>query len=124
MHRNTEKKYFCWRLEDHCRKAPDPFVKGTDPRIRIRIHIKMSWIRKTALRLHIMAFSPTIKLLIRPPNFSRSSVTFTATLKLCSLKSANWQQWTDLSAVWASSKLPENGGEGTDKETQRMIERR
>jgi hypothetical protein len=27
---------------------PDPFVRGMDPRIRIRIHTKMSWIRNTA----------------------------------------------------------------------------
>ncbi len=28
---------------------PDPLVRGMDPRIRIRIHPKMSWIRNTAL---------------------------------------------------------------------------
>jgi hypothetical protein len=27
---------------------PDPLVRGMDPRIRIWIHTKMSWIRKTA----------------------------------------------------------------------------
>jgi hypothetical protein len=27
-----------------------PLVRGIDPRIRIRIHIKMSWMRNTALR--------------------------------------------------------------------------
>jgi hypothetical protein len=27
---------------------PDPLVRGMDPRIRIRIHPKMSWIRNTA----------------------------------------------------------------------------
>jgi hypothetical protein len=27
---------------------PDPLVKGMDPRIRIRIHTKMSWIRNAA----------------------------------------------------------------------------
>jgi hypothetical protein len=27
---------------------PDPLVRGIDPRIRIQIHIKMSWIRNTA----------------------------------------------------------------------------
>jgi hypothetical protein len=26
---------------------PDPLVSGMDPRIRIRIHTKMSWIRNT-----------------------------------------------------------------------------
>ncbi len=26
---------------------PDPLVRGMDPRIRIRIHTKMSWIRNT-----------------------------------------------------------------------------
>jgi hypothetical protein len=44
------------------------------------------------------------------------------TLSLCSLKSANWQQWTDLRTVWASSKLPEMERKRTEKETQRMIE--
>ncbi len=29
---------------------PDPLVRGMDPRIRIRIHPKMSWIRDTAWR--------------------------------------------------------------------------
>ncbi len=29
---------------------PDPLVKGMDPRIRIRIHPKMSWIRNTAFK--------------------------------------------------------------------------
>ncbi len=28
---------------------PDPFVRGMDPRIRIRIHTKMSWIRNTVI---------------------------------------------------------------------------
>ncbi len=28
---------------------PDPLVRGMDPRIRIRIHTKMSWIRNTAV---------------------------------------------------------------------------
>ncbi len=27
---------------------PDPLVRGMDPRIRIRIHTKMSWIRNNA----------------------------------------------------------------------------
>ncbi len=26
---------------------PDPLVRGMDPRIQIRIHTKMSWIRNT-----------------------------------------------------------------------------
>jgi hypothetical protein len=26
---------------------PDPLVRGTDPRIRIQVHTKMSWIRNT-----------------------------------------------------------------------------
>jgi hypothetical protein len=29
---------------------PDPFVRGMDPRIRIRIHSKLSWIRNTAMQ--------------------------------------------------------------------------
>jgi hypothetical protein len=29
---------------------PDPLVRDMDPRIRIRIHSKMSWIRNTAQR--------------------------------------------------------------------------
>ncbi len=43
-----EKNYFCWRLENHCRKEqdphpdpnPHPLVTSTDPRIRIRIRTK------------------------------------------------------------------------------------
>ena len=31
---------------------PDPLVRGMDPRIRIRIHPKMSWIRNTATSTH------------------------------------------------------------------------
>jgi hypothetical protein len=31
---------------------PDPLVRGMDPRIRIRIHPKMSWIRNTASTKH------------------------------------------------------------------------
>ncbi len=32
------------RIQD---SDPDPLVRGMDPRIRIRIHSKMSWIRST-----------------------------------------------------------------------------
>ncbi len=46
------KLVFCRRLEGQWRKKqdPDPIVRGMDPRIqiRIRIHTKMSWIRKTS----------------------------------------------------------------------------
>ncbi len=43
---------------------PDPLVRGMDPRIRIRIHPKMSWIRNTAsfiqtmrgIRIHVGNF--------------------------------------------------------------------
>ena len=45
----SKKINFCWHLEDHWRKEqdpePDPLVKSTDPRIRIRT--KMSRIRNT-----------------------------------------------------------------------------
>jgi hypothetical protein len=34
--------------DPHPDPHPDPLVKGTDPRIRIRIHTKMSRIRNTA----------------------------------------------------------------------------
>ncbi len=30
---------------------PDPLVRGMDPRIRIRIHPKMSWIRNTGFHI-------------------------------------------------------------------------
>jgi hypothetical protein len=33
----------------HPHPDPDPLIRGMDPRIRIRIHTKMSWIRKIAL---------------------------------------------------------------------------
>ncbi len=32
---------------------PDPLVRGIDPRIRIRIHPKMSWIRNTGWKAGI-----------------------------------------------------------------------
>ncbi len=41
---------------------PDPLVRGMDPRIRIRIHPKMSWIRNTGdkhKKLTLNGFSPT-----------------------------------------------------------------
>jgi hypothetical protein len=43
-----KKTVFCWRLGGHGRKLPDPdpLVKCTDPRIRIRT--KMSRIHNTA----------------------------------------------------------------------------
>jgi hypothetical protein len=51
----VKKLVFCWHLEGQCRKwqdpDPDPLVRGVDPRIRIRIHPKMSWIRNTALKI-------------------------------------------------------------------------
>jgi hypothetical protein len=34
----------------------DPFSRGMDPRIGIRIHTKMSWIRNTAYKLTKKAF--------------------------------------------------------------------
>ncbi len=44
-----------WLLEDfkkpHPDTNPDPLVWGIDPRIEIRIHTKMSWIRNTASRV-------------------------------------------------------------------------
>ncbi len=44
------------------KKDPDPLVRGMDPRIRIRIHTKMSWICNTGcyeglLALRILCFS-------------------------------------------------------------------
>jgi hypothetical protein len=36
---------------------PDSFVRGMDPRIRIRIHPKMSWIRNTAMNTFLSKFS-------------------------------------------------------------------
>jgi hypothetical protein len=32
---------------------PDPLVRGMDPRIRIRIHPKISWIRNTGFNLSL-----------------------------------------------------------------------
>ncbi len=49
--KRKKKLIFCWRLEGHWRKYQDPdpnpdqFVRGMDPRIRIRT--KISWIRNT-----------------------------------------------------------------------------
>jgi hypothetical protein len=33
---------------------PDPLVSGMDPRIRIRVHTKMSWIRNTGKNVLIL----------------------------------------------------------------------
>jgi len=33
---------------------PDPLIRGTDPRIRIQIHIKMAWIRNKLGNGHIL----------------------------------------------------------------------
>jgi hypothetical protein len=42
------KLVFCWHLEGKYKDPdPDPLVRGMDPRIRIRIQTKMSWIRNT-----------------------------------------------------------------------------
>jgi hypothetical protein len=35
---------------------PDPLVRGMDPRIRIRIHTKISWIRNTDFFLVVTLF--------------------------------------------------------------------
>ncbi len=39
-----------WRKE----QDPDPLVRGMDPRIRIRIHTIMSWVRNTAFNSWIL----------------------------------------------------------------------
>ena len=52
----VQKLVFCWHLEGNDENSririqdpdPDPLVRGMDPRVRIRIHTKMSWIRNTA----------------------------------------------------------------------------
>jgi hypothetical protein len=45
------KLVFCWHLDPDPLPDPnldqDPLVRGMDPRIQIRIHIKISWIRNT-----------------------------------------------------------------------------
>jgi hypothetical protein len=56
--KNCVKKFFFFsgilKVNDENRRIriqdpdPDPLVRGMDPRIRIRIHPKMSWIRNTA----------------------------------------------------------------------------
>jgi hypothetical protein len=50
-----KKLVFCWNLgkvndENGKWQDPYPLVRGIDPRIQIRIHPKMSWIRTTAYR--------------------------------------------------------------------------
>ncbi len=37
---------------------PDPLVRGMDPRIRIRIHLKISWIRYTVSRTVLFSQRP------------------------------------------------------------------
>jgi hypothetical protein len=50
---SLKKLVFCWHLEVNDENSririqdPDPLVRGMDPRIQIRIHTKMSWIRNT-----------------------------------------------------------------------------
>jgi hypothetical protein len=50
----VKKVSFCWILKVNDENSririqdPDPLVRGMDPRIRIRIHPKMSWIHNTA----------------------------------------------------------------------------
>jgi hypothetical protein len=39
--------YFQKVISRKTQQNPDPLVRGTDPRISIRIHTKMSWIRNT-----------------------------------------------------------------------------
>jgi hypothetical protein len=41
---NDENSRIRIRIQD---PDPDPLVRGIDPRIRIRIHSKMTWIRNT-----------------------------------------------------------------------------
>ncbi len=52
----SKRNKHCWRFEGHWRKEqdpePDPLVKGTDPRIRIRT--KMSRIRNIALSVRVL----------------------------------------------------------------------
>jgi hypothetical protein len=54
---------------------PDPFVRGMDPRIqiRIRIHTKMSWIRNTACLTTILQ-STTVFLLYLDPTGDRPAL--------------------------------------------------
>jgi hypothetical protein len=39
------------KVSDENKQDPDPLVRDMDPRIRIWIHTKMSWIRTTGLRI-------------------------------------------------------------------------
>jgi hypothetical protein len=54
-HKNFKKIIFWWHLQGHWRKEqdpePDPLVKDTDPRIRIRI--QMSRIRNTITKKYL-----------------------------------------------------------------------
>ncbi len=47
------KLVFCWHLgkviDENSRIRIQIQIRGMDPRIRIRIHTRMSWIRNTAL---------------------------------------------------------------------------
>ncbi len=45
-----------WRSQDPSpHPDPEPLVRGMDPRIQIRIHTKMSWIRNTAALVRLVA---------------------------------------------------------------------
>jgi hypothetical protein len=64
----VKKLVFCWHLEDLWWNRririqdpePDPSVRGMDPRIRIRIHPKMSWICNTGTRSNWLRMMPTM----------------------------------------------------------------
>jgi hypothetical protein len=46
----NDKNSRIWIQEPDPDPDPDPLVRGMDPRIRIRIHPKISWIRNTAIQ--------------------------------------------------------------------------
>jgi hypothetical protein len=43
---------------------PDPLVRGMDPRIRFRIHPRMSWIRNTAEHALQANIEPALKIFV------------------------------------------------------------
>jgi hypothetical protein len=57
-----------WRKQQDPDQSPDPLVRGMGPRIRIRIHTKMTWIRNTGIltlmRIRIQAFTPLMRIRI------------------------------------------------------------
>jgi hypothetical protein len=71
FHIGSLQKHCCLKSQDRFAEGPDPdpLVRGMDPRIRIRIHPKMSWIRNTVDKVYFLFFSSFFLLSGSDPGF-------------------------------------------------------